>query len=678
MKKPKFNLPDNPIYVQPNLFLPPGVSESNDFPPIHKDYDGFQAVLDDPSVVEGLGLDLEFNSETGKPSILGIANRKAAAAIPWDAELARACEATVRRLGTKIVGHSVIGADRPVYEGALGVETPLELWDDTIIRHYLCNPDLNKTTGKEEEEGDGGGGAMGFMNLWTMASLYTDIPQWKICRGKACAGPCPLHDAFSYCAIDSWAGLEAKFGMEAEMRSKGIPEKLHWDLSVLTDITTRMEKRGINIDREYVADMEKNFEEHKLEIFPVELVNGKKVYKDFNPKSSQQVTAWFHSRGIVLENTDKKTIRKTLERESKRRGLDFESLGTYPSLAPEIDALYRVFEFKESGKGLKAWFDDRYVDKNGLIHPRFIVVGTSMGRLASSRPNFQNIPARGFGAAVRKAIIPRDPSLQLVKADYSQLEFRKMLHAAGFDPRDLKSDPFVGLVSRSAGQMKPAAEFMHGTERDVAKSLVHAYDYLEGIVVLYGKELDRRRNEIDSGALLVYRDWEFRGGVVGFTGANLAERLFGAKTYENRKAALALQELVTAEFPMIRDLHRKITQEIEERQGVQLETGRFLPLYGSPADDAKMGAAFHGQGGGAEYVQGIMRRYWLEHQQIALLQVHDELVWELPVEWEDKRISEFLWLMGQEAENLPGFVSAFKAKRGANWKEMKDVSLNYD
>jgi hypothetical protein len=128
---------------------------------------------------------------------------------------------------------------------------------------------------------------------------------------------------------------------------------------------------------------------------------------------------------------------------------------------------------------------------------------------------------------------------------------------------------------------------------------------------------------------------------------------------------------------MIRQLHRKILREIEERGGVQLQTGRFLPLYGNPEDDAKMGAACHGQGGGADYVQGIMLRYNREVGVIPIMQVHDELVWEVPAAWTEAQIAEFLELMGQEDPRMPGFRSAFKAKRGINWKEMKDISLPY-
>lgn len=686
-RKPRFQNVDDPHLIQQNLFLPPSVTEQKDFfPRIVRDDEGIREILRHPE--DGLGLDLEFNPSTGKPSILGVSNRHVTGAVRWNAQLAREVVEVAEKAGVEIVGHSVVGADRPILEGALGIKTPLTLWDDTLIRFYLCNPDFCKTPGKDEDEDDSG--AMGFMGLWTMGSLYTDLPAWKTCRGKACEGPCPLHDAFGYCAIDSWAGLESKFGTAAEMAEKKIPESLHRDLMELSEVTYLMEKQGVKVDTDYVQNLEAIFEADKLKIFPQE--DGEYVH--FNPRSPAQVQAFFSKHNIDADKTDKKAVRKVLEKEIRLRKLDGawilpdkddrdvdEILKVAGGLPEPVASVYRLYKYKDSGKGLKSWFDDRYISNKGFTNPRFIVPGTSMGRLASSKPNYHNIPSRGFGKRVRQAIVPRDTDLTLVAADYSQLEFRRMLYSAGYDLRDLKKDPFIGLVGRSNGQMKPAAEFNHSDERFISKSIVHAFDYFEGIQVLYGKDLDRRKKEIEMGALKVYlkkydgrlkQDWEYRGGVVCFTGANLAERLYGNKTYDSRVKALALQELMVDEYPMLRDLHWKILKEIEDRKGVQLQTGRFLPLYGSPEDDAKMGAAMHGQGGGADYVQGIMLRYWREQQAVPLLQIHDDLTWELPAAWTDKQVKDFLWLMSQDDPRMPGFSCPMKAKRGYNLGDWSD------
>lgn len=216
MAKSKFSrivTPDEPDYVQTSLFAPEVIQSS--FPPIKDD---IADILSDRLIGEPLGLDLEFNSKTGKPSILGVATPRMCAAVPWteyDANF-------VSFYGGPYVGHSVISADKPVWDKALGIETSLDDWEDSMIAYYLCNADFCQAPGKAEDADDAG--ALGLMNLWTMASLYTEVPQWKVCRGKACSGPCPRHDVFGYCAVDAWAGLVSYLALRDEMKRKGIPE----------------------------------------------------------------------------------------------------------------------------------------------------------------------------------------------------------------------------------------------------------------------------------------------------------------------------------------------------------------------------------------------------------------------------------------------------------------------
>lgn len=63
------------------------------------------------------------------------------------------------------------------------------------------------------------------------------------------------------------------------------------------------------------------------------------------------------------------------------------------------------------------------------IHSSFNQTIASTGRLSSSNPNFQNIPARDAGGReIRKAFIPQKEGWQLVAADYSQVELRVMAH----------------------------------------------------------------------------------------------------------------------------------------------------------------------------------------------------------------------------------------------------------
>jgi hypothetical protein len=84
---------------------------------------------------------------------------------------------------------------------------------------------------------------------------------------------------------------------------------------------------------------------------------------------------------------------------------------------------------------------------------------------------------------------------------------------------------------------------------------------------------------IELGALVVHRDWPAFGWLIGFTGVNLAERLFGSASWENRAKALAIQEAYFHRFQAIRKWHKKITAEAE-RGYVRSVSGRYLTPYG--------------------------------------------------------------------------------------------------
>lgn len=663
--------------------------QENPFPPIYRDELGIRRILERSR--DGIGLDLEYTNK--KPTILGIANDEECAAVRWDPVLAQLVVDHANTTGQTLVAFAGVGADRPVLEKALGVRLPLEKWDDSMLSHYLTHMELCKAPGKTEDDDDTG--AMGMMNLWTAASFATDLPQWKEHDQNRCATtnphPCPKCDVWAYCAIDSWAGLQVQRVCFKEMENRGTPHKLYRELMELSEMCQEMEDQGVLVDMEHIGRLEEAANDRKEILFPiVEIDGGGEGYKYFNPKSPKQIQDWFAARKINLKSTDKKIIKGELRKLARKSGFgDLEELEKAEEVLSEtLDALYRLDQFKEAGKGLKAWFDSRWIGRDGLIHPRFIVTGTSTGRLASAKPNFQNVPARGFGAEVRRAVVSR-PGTKLLKADKSQLELRMCLALAGVDPKTIAGDAFTWLVGKAGTAFTEAANRYHMSERDIAKSVSHGGDYLEGIEILRPHDFDARRlDEIDRGALKVYtkkympglkRDWEYGGGVVAFTGANLAERLFGNKTVESRIKALAIQEdIYFKNFPMLREWQQKVLEEVERTGGVRLETGRFVRLpditSDSPKENAKIAVAIKGQGNSAEHIISAMLTY---HQMgvVPILQVHDELVFEVPLEWEARQMREFLQPMMVEDWRLPGFIGPIKAKVGPNWLDMELVNL---
>lgn len=149
-----------------------------------------------------LGLDLEWGRD-GKPSILGLSDGTITVSVSWADGRSYLVELLRRFPQTVLLGHNVVGADLFVLRGE-ELTVDLANIEDTIIWHWLVNMNLCKATGKgalEEDEDEKRG--RGFMNLWTMLSLYTDLPHYKDCRESMCEGPCPTHDVFGYNGLDA-------------------------------------------------------------------------------------------------------------------------------------------------------------------------------------------------------------------------------------------------------------------------------------------------------------------------------------------------------------------------------------------------------------------------------------------------------------------------------------------
>jgi hypothetical protein len=362
--------PDAPGYVQDTLFAEVTKVKYDPFPPILRTDEGYQKTLA-LALAEGfVGVDLEFNPKTLKPSILGVASKELAASVRWSDELALQTVRDCERVGAKLVGHSVIGADKPCFEDNLHIKTSVDLWEDTILMHFLNNSDLTKAPGKSEEEG-----ALGLMNLWVAMSLTTDAYCYKDHRGKYCPGlaptyqPCPTCTVFSYNAIDAWGGLMVFYKCREEMAAKGIPWAFYREQVEFSALTEEMQKVGIRVDMDWVDELEKGFKKHKFDLFPHEMSGKTRVFKEFNPGSGQQSIAWFAEKGVHLASANKKAVEKALTAQAKKLGIGGENIKdlkdnieAFPgALPPTFAMLYKYAQFKSSGKGTKAWFDERYL-----------------------------------------------------------------------------------------------------------------------------------------------------------------------------------------------------------------------------------------------------------------------------------------------------------------------------
>jgi hypothetical protein len=636
-----------------------------------------------------LGLDIEF--EPGPEiTILGIASPGLATACRWEPDI---LVPEIRRFlmvrGNGFSGYAGIRVDFQILRDIGIKELTLDKVSDGMLRFWLVYAHLCKSPGKEDDDE---GGSLGFMNLWTASSLLTDLTQWKVCRGQFCSGPCPRHRKEHYCAIDAWAGLMVDLAAREKAEKIGISEDRYRDRAYIEYfMTSTVERYGVALDPEGANKVERAIEDQKSKIAG--------LYPNVNFQSPVQVRKALAGYWIYVKNTSKEVIEDCLRKQAPREGITYdEAIGSIQELAegggsPDngslVQFLAALVAYKESGKGTKSWFSSAVPGEGGknFVYPRIISVGTSTGRLSSSRPNFQNVASRGWGAAVRSVIVPRRPDLVIVEADYSQLELRMMLYLSGQDVSKIPDDAFTWLVEQSGGLFESAASRLSGlTARQVAKITSHASNYLEGLAFV-PQEAGKTRYLVKKGALRLYEDWPApKGMVAGFNGINLAKRLFGNTGEQARAEALRIQEDVYFKaFGNIREFHAKVLNEVFaslDGRYVVSPVGRALYIYSSrdPAGSAKVLASFYGQGMSADFV--LDRIIALSEKILPLIEdgqvfvlppVHDSVALELPRDWNERQIKDLLSVLWDESRVLPGFRCPMKVKRGLNYGELKEI-----
>lgn len=661
---------DIPLPLFPDFFIAPyapGV-----FPQYSADAELLMNMLRTAVPGDILGLDLEYGP--GGPTIVGIADEKLACGAAWSDRIGHEIQRAAED-GVVFSAYAGIAADRPALR-ACGFDIPLESISDAMIRFWLVYAHLCKTPGvRYMEEQDPEEGSYGFLGLWTAASLLTDLPVWKTCRGPACFGPCPKHQPMAYCAIDAWAGLVVDLEARRLAEKYGIQESVYVLNARVAELMQVLQEKGIAVNLRVVRDLTEEMEARKRIL---ETALG------INPKSPKQIMTKLRTLGHILGSTAKgdidELLRGLLENSDEDQKAVYELLhgwndpGDFDTIRDEATRFVALLlAYKIAGKGLKPWYGSVMTRKEerALLHPRVSVVGTSTGRTSCSSPNLQNVATRGWGKKVKIPIIPREAGDVIYEADYSQLELRMMLYLAGRDVRNVGADAFAWLVSQAPEEFDAAAKRIGSgvTPRDVAKITSHASNYGEGLVLI--SALRRHEREISEGALEVHEDWLLGPYIVGFTGINLARRLFGdGSSLKARRAALEIQRIYFSAFPEIREFQKKVTTDAVSSGFVQTKTSRILRLPNRIGQAAKIALAMHGQGTSADFVKETLVRIADEYPVLRdrfYPPVHDSVVLCLPRGRVRELAEGVARVMFSESRLLPGFLCPGKVKLGYDY-----------
>ena len=273
----------------------------------------------------------------------------------------------------------------------------------------------------------------------------------------------------------------------------------------------------------------------------------------------------------------------------------------------------RVLEWRQLAK-LKSTYTDALVQEinpdTGRVHTSYAQAVAATGRLSSSDPNLQNIPVRTEeGRKIRRAFVP-DKGWRLLSADYSQIELRLLAHVAGIEVLEDAFRDGLDIHAMTASQVFGVpVEGMDPMVRRQAKAINFGIIY--GISAFgLARQLGISRSEAGK-----YIEAYF-------------ERYPGIRDYmERTKTEARAQGFVTTPFG--RKCHvRGINEKNPARRNFAERAAINAPLQGGAADIIKRAMV---------RLPGALQAAGLEARM--LLQVHDELIFEVPkAETEDTRV----------------------------------------
>ncbi len=398
-------------------------------------------------------------------------------------------------------------------------------------------------------------------------------------------------------------------------------------------VIAHMERTGVLLDIPYLQAMGSRLND-MLRVLEEEIYGLSGGYGAFNINSPKQLNdVLFGKLGLKPEG-----VRKTTHGYSTAADV----LDSMRDLHPIIE---KILNYREVTKLKGTYVDALPVlvnPRTGRVHTSFNITGSSTGRMSSNNPNLQNIPIRtDLGREIRRAFIV-DEGSRLLSVDYSQVELRIMAHIA--------SEPYL-IEAFQQGQdihAATAAVVNNIPIENVTKSL-RSFAKRVNFGLLYGM-----------GAFRLARESDLTHAEAAAFIETYFSRLPGVKAYLEKAKQLAKDEgyLTTLfgrrrSFPGLRHGNRNLQQQAE-REAIN------MPIQGTAADIIKLAMID---------LYAELPRRGLSAKMI--LQVHDELVFEVPAD----QLQETAALVVEKMEGVIELAAPLRcnAQFGMDWYDMEAI-----
>ncbi|HEY9856764.1 MAG TPA: DNA polymerase I, partial [Stenomitos sp.] len=397
-----------------------------------------------------------------------------------------------------------------------------------------------------------------------------------------------IEKAAPYAAADAAVSLELVELLNDQLVKDGLVH-LFTDIELpLVDVLASMEQYGVKVDMGYMGQLSHVFgnrlKELEQEIWGL-------AGQEFNINSPKQLAV------ILFDKLQLPVLKRTPKKEPSTDASVLEELSS------QHEVVAKILEYRQLTK-LKGTYVDSLPElinaRTGKIHTSYNQMVAATGRLSSERPNLQNIPIRtDEGREIRRAFVPSLPDHVIMAADYSQIELRLLAQIAQ-EPvfiEAFQKDEDIHALTASQIFHVPLAEVTKD-QRRMAKTVNFATIYGQGAFSL-SKVLG-----IPMGEAKAFIDafWQHYPKIKHYTieAVALVKRRGYATTLLGRRRYI----------PEIND---KRLRDFGERTSVN------SPIQGTAADIIKIAMI---------RLQKALTERRLKTRMI--LQVHDELVFEVP------------------------------------------------
>ena len=439
-------------------------------------------------------------------------------------------------------------------------------------------------------------------------------------------GDVPIKDATAYAAEDAEATLSLfqKLSSMIDEDAKKLLKEVEYPLVF---VLMNMEREGTMIDIKHLKKLSNHFGSRLMTL--VQKIHEVSKTR-FNIDSPKQLSEVLFEKLCLPTQGLKKTS----------SGYYSTSEVILQKLSHDHDIVKDILEYRSLAK-LKSTYTDKLAeicDVRSRVHTSYQQAVTSTGRLSSSEPNLQNIPIRtNEGITIREAFVAPKGS-KILAIDYSQIELRLMAHYS-------KDNIMIDAFNNNEDIHKRTASEVFGVD-------------IEGVT----GEMRRNAKTINFG--LLYGMSAF--GLSNQLGVSRAEAEIFLQNYFDR-------------YSKVKSFMETTTNEAKKNKFVTTLYGRkiHVPNIESPnymLRQASERAAINGplQGSAADIIKVAMISInrWISENRSPiklLLQVHDELLFEVPENYVEKDIQSLVNIMEETTVIDVPLIAEYGF--GTNWRE---------